>query len=159
MGANYQIGAFVLGVEADGDWADVSGAGTFTAASFCAGGCLMRNGWLATVRGRAGYAIDRILVYGTAGGAFGEVQAGFSNHTASRSTEPGWTAGAGVEYAVLPNLTAKFEVFVRRTRQRIMHGGLRAGPVRGAAGHSQHRRQVQREPGSRRRQLQVRLVG
>jgi iron complex outermembrane recepter protein len=39
VGANYQVGSLVLGVEADGDWADASGFGTFTASALCAGGC------------------------------------------------------------------------------------------------------------------------
>ena len=33
VGANYQVGSLVFGVEADGDWADASGFGTFTASS------------------------------------------------------------------------------------------------------------------------------
>ena len=61
LGANYQAGSLVFGVEADGDWADASGFGTFTATSLCAGGCLTKQHWLATVRGRAGYAIDHSL--------------------------------------------------------------------------------------------------
>ena len=40
LGANYQVGSVVFGVEADGDWADASGFGTFTASALCAGGCL-----------------------------------------------------------------------------------------------------------------------
>jgi iron complex outermembrane recepter protein len=108
-GANYQVGSLVFGVEADGDWADVSGFGTFTASPLCAGGCLTTNTWLSTVRGRAGYAFDRFLVYGTAGAAFGNVRANFSNDPASSATEAGWTVGAGVEVAFAPNWSAKAE--------------------------------------------------
>lgn len=108
-GANYQIGAFVFGIEADGDWSDASGFGTFTAASFCAGGCGTWSNWLATVRGRAGYAFDRFLVFATAGGAFGDVEAGYSTHGASGTTKSGWTAGGGVEFSFAPNWTAKGE--------------------------------------------------
>jgi iron complex outermembrane recepter protein len=108
-GANYQIGTFVFGVEADGDWVDASGFGTFTATSLCAGGCLTSNSWLATVRGRAGYALDRFLVYGTGGAAFGDVRANFSNDPVSSATEAGWTIGAGVEVALAANWTAKAE--------------------------------------------------
>ena len=79
VGANYQVGSLVFGVEADGDWADASGFGTFTASALCAGGCLTTSSWLSTVRGRAGYAFDRFLVYGTGGAAFGNVRANFSN--------------------------------------------------------------------------------
>jgi iron complex outermembrane recepter protein len=109
LGANYQAGSLVFGVEADGDWANSSGFGTFTTASLCAGGCLTKNTWLATVRGRAGYAFDRFLVYGTGGAAFGNVQANFSNDPVSSATKRGWTAGAGVEVAVAPHWTAKAE--------------------------------------------------
>jgi iron complex outermembrane recepter protein len=109
FGANYQTGWLVFGVEADGDWTDASGFGTFTSASLCAGGCLTGNSWLATVRGRAGYAFDRFLVYGTGGAAFGNVQASFSNDPVSNATEAGWTVGAGVEYALNRNWSAKAE--------------------------------------------------
>jgi iron complex outermembrane receptor protein len=66
IGANYQAGSWVFGAEADGDWANSSGSGTFTTtstSSLCAGGCLTKNSWLATARGRAGYAFDRFLVH------------------------------------------------------------------------------------------------
>jgi outer membrane immunogenic protein len=109
LGANYQAGALVFGVEADGDWADSSGFGTFTTASLCAGGCLTKNTWLATVRGRVGHALERFLVYGTGGAAFGNVQANFSNDPVSSATRTGWTAGVGVEVAVAPHWSAKAE--------------------------------------------------
>ena len=108
-GANYQMGAFVFGVEADGDWTEASGFGTFTTTSLCAGGCLTHSNWLATVRGRAGYAFDRFFAYGTAGAAFANVQANFSNDPVSSTTESGWTVGAGVEVALAANWTAKAE--------------------------------------------------
>jgi len=109
LGANYQIGAFVFGVEADGDWADASGFGTFTSSSLCAGACKTRSDWLGTIRGRAGYAFDRFFVYGTGGAAFGAVEANFSNDPVSSAAKAGWTAGAGVEVALARNWTAKAE--------------------------------------------------
>jgi outer membrane immunogenic protein len=112
LGANYQVGSLVFGVEADGDWADVKGFATLTATqatSLCAGGCLTTSTWLSTVRGRAGYAFDRLLVYGTAGAAFGNVRANFSNDPVSSATEAGWTVGAGVEWAFAANWSAKGE--------------------------------------------------
>jgi iron complex outermembrane recepter protein len=109
LGGNYQVGPWVFGVEADDDWSDVSGFGTFTATSLCAGGCLTKNNWLATVRGRVGYAFDRFLVYGTGGAAFGDVRAGFSNDPVTDASGTGWAAGAGIEVAVASNWTAKAE--------------------------------------------------
>ena len=46
VGANYQLGSVVFGVEADGDWSNVSGT-TFNTS--CAGvGCETDSDWLAT---------------------------------------------------------------------------------------------------------------
>lgn len=107
VGANYQLGSVVFGLEADADWSNISGT-TFNTS--CAGvGCQTNSDWLATVRGRVGYAWDRVLVYGTAGGAFANVQAAAGFLPFSNSTQVGWTAGAGVEYAFAPNWTAKVE--------------------------------------------------
>jgi outer membrane immunogenic protein len=109
LGANYQTGSFVFGVEGDGNWTDASGFGTFTATSLCAGGCLTTDTWLSTVRGRAGYAFDRFFAYGTAGAAFGDVRANFSNDPITTATKTGWTAGAGVEVALDRHWSAKAE--------------------------------------------------
>jgi len=112
VGANYQAGPWVFGVEGDGDLADSNGYGTFTTtstSSLCAGGCLTKNSWLATVRGRAGYAFDRFLVYGTGGAAFGNIQANFTNDPVTTSTVFGWAAGGGLEYALGAGWSAKAE--------------------------------------------------
>jgi outer membrane immunogenic protein len=107
VGGNYQIGQFVLGIEADGDWANISGT-TFNGG--CGGvGCTTQSNWLATVRGRAGYAWDRVLFYGTGGAAFANIQGSAGAFPFSNSTQTGWTAGLGLEYAFLPNWSAKVE--------------------------------------------------
>jgi outer membrane immunogenic protein len=108
IGGNYQWGQFVLGIEGDGDWTNLTGT-TNSAAGSCGVGCTTQSDWLATVRGRAGYAFDRFLVYGTGGGAFGNLQAAAGVLPFSSSTQTGWTAGGGVEFAFTPNLTAKVE--------------------------------------------------
>jgi outer membrane immunogenic protein len=107
LGANFQAGAFVFGVE--GDW-DYSGINTGTTSSICnfSGQCQTGNNWLATLRGRAGYAADRVLFYITAGGAFANVQTTF-NGVKTTHTQSGWTAGAGLEWAFADNWTAKVE--------------------------------------------------
>lgn len=115
IGANFQSGQFVFGVEADGDWADLSGSTTNT--TTCGGGtsCTFQTSddWLATIRGRVGYAFDRVLLYGTGGGAVGDVKSTLTSpgltSVSSSSTEFGWTAGAGVEFALTDNITAKVE--------------------------------------------------
>ena len=42
------------------------------------GTCQTGNNWLATARGRVGYAADRVLFFGTAGGAFANMQTTYS---------------------------------------------------------------------------------
>jgi outer membrane immunogenic protein len=106
VGANYQIGGLVIGVEADGDWSNADGSTPNTCAPFA---CVTQSTWLATVRGRAGWGWDRVFVYGTGGGAFGNIQAGATGLPSASSTQAGWTAGAGVEFAFTPNWTAKIE--------------------------------------------------
>jgi outer membrane immunogenic protein len=109
VGANYQWGQFVLGLEGDFDWANINGT-TFSTAGGCGFvGCETKADWFATARGRAGYAFDRVLLYGTGGAAFTNVQAAAGAFPFSSSSQVGWTAGAGIEYLITPNLTAKVE--------------------------------------------------
>lgn len=117
IGANFQTGPFVFGIEADGDWSDIKGNVSGTPATCGAGfTCSFQtsNEWMATIRGRIGYAFSRVLVYGTGGGAAGDVKAQLTTTAAGGSlstdtTEFGWAAGAGIEVAVTDNLTAKVE--------------------------------------------------
>jgi outer membrane immunogenic protein len=104
LGFNYQMSAFVFGLETDLDYAPISGDGP---SAFCVN-CTTSSTWLGTTRARAGFAADRVLFYGTAGAAYGNVQASAFNTTDS-STEVGWTAGAGVEAAFTDNWTARIE--------------------------------------------------
>jgi outer membrane immunogenic protein len=110
LGYNLQTGSWVWGIEGDADYSWVKGSATGTGA--CAGaGCETRNNWLATARGRLGYAgWDRWLPYITGGAAFGQVKMtpGVGGGSESK-TRLGWTAGAGFEYAVMTNWTAKIE--------------------------------------------------
>jgi len=106
-GVNWQTGSFVFGVE--GDW-DYSAINTGTTLTICnvTGTCQTGNNWLATLRGRAGYAADRVLFYGTAGGAFANMQTVVGGVTNTHD-QAGWTAGAGIEWAFADNWTAKVE--------------------------------------------------
>jgi outer membrane immunogenic protein len=115
LGVNFQTGQFVFGVEADGDWTDISGSTSSSTLGGCVANCTYQtsNDWLGTIRGRIGYAFDRVLLYGTAGGAGGNVKSSFTDSAgfsaSGSSTEFGWTAGAGIEYAITDNITAKAE--------------------------------------------------
>jgi outer membrane immunogenic protein len=104
LGFNYQWDALVVGAETDLDFTGITGNGP---PAFCTD-CKTSNDWLGTTRGRVGWAVDRMLFYGTAGVAYGNIQAN-ANGITNTSTEIGWTAGLGVEAAITDNLTARLE--------------------------------------------------
>jgi outer membrane immunogenic protein len=111
IGANWQVDSLVFGVEADfdGSWIDGKNSSLFCSSTGIAGGvCETRNFWFSTARARVGYAADRVLFYGTAGGALGDVAPGISG-VFQRTTKAGWTAGAGIEAAFGENVTARIE--------------------------------------------------
>ena len=85
IGWNFQTpSSWVIGVEGDANFSD-------------------DFDYLASVRGRLGYAFGRTLVYGTGGVAF----AGFADNILDDET--GWVAGGGVETKVRPNLSLGLE--------------------------------------------------
>jgi outer membrane immunogenic protein len=122
IGYNVQFGGFVAGIEADIAYTDLQRTTNVvtTAPAVVGGAAATRNNvfrqdltFLGTVRGRLGYAWDRLLVYGTGGFAYGDVDysANFFGplpgnvlqFTGRRTgIETGWAAGGGVEYAI-PN--------------------------------------------------------
>ena len=124
IGYNYQIGQFVIGAEADfmGSTANQSSSASIAIPNFLQNGTAVetsnskiQQSWLGTVRLRAGYAADRVLLYVTGGFAYGnvdytlttsEVQGnGDTLYFAGQKsqTKAGYTFGAGVEYALTNN--------------------------------------------------------
>lgn len=106
LGYNYQINRLVIGGEGDIDWSGISGS---TNSLGCPAGCSTNNSWLATVRGRLGYAADRFMPFVTGGGAFGNINASTPGLAGGSATNAGWTVGAGLEFAIAGNWTAKAE--------------------------------------------------
>jgi len=96
IGYNYQIGSFVVGLEADIQWVDsndedvVFVPGPGFAGTFVPGEFDNEADWFGTVRARAGVAFDRVLIYATGGLAYTD-------------NDTGWTAGGGVEWALPVN--------------------------------------------------------
>ena len=77
------------------------------------------------MRGRVGYAADRFLPYVTGGAALGNINATTNGLTTSASNA-GWTIGAGLEFAVTPNWSAKAEYLY------VSLGKFNCGPNCGA---------------------------
>jgi outer membrane immunogenic protein len=104
-GYNWQVGQAVFGLEGDGDWSGIRGSTT----TGCPAGCETRNDWLATFRGRLGYAADRFLPYVTGGLAVGDIKATTPGFPGIDTGRAGWTVGGGVEFAIAGPWTAKLE--------------------------------------------------
>lgn len=103
VGYNYQINQFVLGLEADITAFDLekSKSGNIT-------GLETSSKWLATVRGRVGYAVDRFLPFVTAGVAFTDSKQAYAGAAESK-TRTGYALGAGVDYAFTNNIIGRVE--------------------------------------------------
>jgi outer membrane immunogenic protein len=111
IGANWQSDWFVAGIEGDfdGSWMDGTASTCATATAFVSTvNCETKNNWLATIRGRVGYAADRILFYATGGVAFGDIVVNTAANWQS-ADKTGWTAGAGIEGAFTDHWTARVE--------------------------------------------------
>jgi outer membrane immunogenic protein len=106
LGANLQAGGLLLGVEGDMNWSDIGGSDSCPNVNFT---CRTRSKWLATTRGRVGYAFDRFLPYITTCAAFGRVRAEIPDFGSGKETEVGFTAGGGLEAGILGGLSAKLE--------------------------------------------------
>ncbi len=110
LGYNFQVSQLVFGLE--GDINGLSYQGTNYAAGFLSP-FTTRENVEGSVRGRIGYAFDRILVYGTGGVAFGNFQNTYTGigggFDSLSSTRTGWTVGGGVEYAVTNNWSIRAE--------------------------------------------------
>ena len=114
VGYNWQADAWVFGLEADGDWANIRGSRFCPNPAFV---CATNTRDLASFRGRVGYTASNVLFYGTAG-------FGYSNnrYSALINGNPGagligfysndrwgYAAGAGIEWGFAPNWSAKVE--------------------------------------------------
>ncbi len=130
IGYNYQFSGsnFVAGVEADIDWTSIrgqlgaslnasDGLGDSLSASADAGSHLQ---YLGTARVRLGYAFGNLLPYITGGFAYGQTTSYYNVNIGEdgegeafgnsvQHFQTGWTAGAGLEYQITPNLSFKTE--------------------------------------------------
>ena len=116
IGLDWQTGPWILGVQADADYATIRGDNT------CFSGlggidCEHQVNALATLTGRAGFAWGRSLFYVKGGGAFANTIYNLNGNTNALSLGMGsttvdtfgWTAGIGLEYAITDHWTTSFE--------------------------------------------------
>jgi outer membrane immunogenic protein len=109
IGYNIQNGFVVFGIEADASWSNLKG----TTPCIVILSCKREVDFLGTVTGRLGFTADRALIYVKGGGAWAHVEHGVSVLGIAIANEDktiwGWTVGAGVEYAITGNWSAKLE--------------------------------------------------
>jgi outer membrane immunogenic protein len=133
VGYNYQFtpgSGVVVGIEADAQYVDFgrernrfSATGPLAAQQVFNPAGISGLDYFGTVRGRLGYAFDRVLFYGTGGFAYGSGGGrDFGLPNRSRDDfQTGWAAGGGIEYA-LP--TDSFLNFFRSSAVTLKVEGL-----------------------------------
>ena len=140
IGYNWQASNWLFGLETD-----IQGSGERGSSTLVCVGCsddgsnitanlTQRLNWFGTFRGRIGFlAAPTLLLYGTGGLAYGQVQTGGTVTgnvglltdalPGTSSTRAGWTLGAGVEGQISGNWTAKLEYLYMDL------GSVSAGPI------------------------------
>jgi outer membrane immunogenic protein len=120
-GYNYQFGAWVLGLETDIQASGQKGGSTLQLLAAPAATLTTDHklSWFGTTRPRLGFlATPNLLLYGTAGVAYGQVKDNYTAAVAGVGTvatasvddvRAGWTAGAGIEGAFGGGWSAKVE--------------------------------------------------
>jgi outer membrane immunogenic protein len=133
VGANYQMGSWVVGAEAQ--W--LSGRkGSELVPAFPPPSTFLVNGTVdvssfGVFKGRLGYAWDRWLPYVTGGYAMGKITSTFRdfnffggvNTVSDKRTHDGWALGGGLEYAILDYLIVGVEYLHIDLRDK-MHSGF-----------------------------------
>lgn len=122
VGYNYQAGAFVFGVEGTGGYLNLNGT-NFSADPPGDGDDVgtVRYGWYGTLAARLGVAVDRTLLFATAGGVLTQIDTLYgdlagappvidpADATALTGGQFGYVLGGGAEFAFDNNWTARLE--------------------------------------------------
>lgn len=135
LGYRYQFANnFVLGLEGDLSWLS-AGTKAFTINGFAPNAYQARANWDGSIRATAGFAVDRALLYATGGVSFiGTTGCGVTApgaacvlNTQFGGTRAGWTVGAGLAYAVTPNVALRGEYLYANYGTRTTLGAGFAG--------------------------------
>jgi outer membrane immunogenic protein len=131
LGYNWQFTPdWVFGVETDIDWADINGNQSLSTVGIVGVGPVafvtqQRIHTLGTLRARAGYVLEDVLLYATAGLAYGQTEidtsitdqfagltcgpVGFCANLGSKQWSMGWAAGVGFDWSFLPRWSFRTE--------------------------------------------------
>jgi outer membrane immunogenic protein len=114
-GYNFQSGSWVYGPELDIGFSTASGKKSQTFGTETDSNKIEQS-VVSSARGRVGYAFDNILVFATAGAAATSLKLTYDEKTptyyfkvSQTKTLTGYTLGAGVEYGVSKDITARLE--------------------------------------------------
>jgi outer membrane immunogenic protein len=100
-GYNWQFAPnWVVGLESDSSWGSIKET---------SGANEIEIDELGTVRGRLGYAMRNVLLYGTGGLAWAHIDSSTAGPIEFDRYMLGWAAGAGVEYKFAPRWSVKVE--------------------------------------------------
>lgn len=127
VGYDHQINNLIVGVVADINYIDAESFTSFTLPNSTGGlstfGSVQEIDYVGTVRGKVGYAADRLAIYATGGLAYADVSNSFSGGGTFRngqgqlfnvgvsedSDDIGYAVGGGVDYLVTQNLSLGVE--------------------------------------------------
>jgi outer membrane immunogenic protein len=115
VGYTYQFNPhWALGLEGEGGWQGASASSNFINGAGLPFTERNTSNYVARVRGRVGYALDRALIFVAGGVSFADdqVRLNMSNGGTvySKSGEfTGWNIGGGVDYAFTPNWIGRVE--------------------------------------------------
>jgi outer membrane immunogenic protein len=118
LGYDFDLGnGFVLGVVGDMSWSNMDGDTCVEDAPGCDGSpddsyASADVNWLGMIRGRAGYALGSLLIYGTGGLAIADadssvtfIEGGADPKRSDSNTHIGWVIGAGAEFRISDNMS------------------------------------------------------
>jgi len=174
IGYNLQLSQFVIGLEGD---VDGTSLGKSYSGPLAFGSSFVGSGFLAnpipgninvnvhhniegSIRGRIGYAWDRVLLYATGGVAFGGFSGNvsgnfpggtyltpdgeggfigtpfspFGGSASASQTRVGWTVGGGIEYAVTNNWSVRAEYRYTAFGHSTVYANSFYAPILGASG-------------------------
>jgi outer membrane immunogenic protein len=110
-GVLMQTGQFVLGVEGDVQWAGLGADFEPFTSGFPVDDFQVSIDGMASIRGKLGFAVDKVLIYATAGLAVGSVSTQYRTPAGGvdafnySELQVGYTVGAGAAFAVTDNIS------------------------------------------------------